>query len=163
MKSNYYKQRCKCKRVIHVVLILLLALWLLACGSNPQPVRGSESKEALVESYLRALKEEMPSGLVDLTSIELDAEQAAQEKIAALGGDKFRVVNVEYIEPIHPSWVRVVIHGERENTSGVKSNHEEVLILHELQGRWYLSLGKSRNTPPVRVPPTSIPWTPTNH
>lgn len=159
MKSNCHKKTCKSKQVIQVVLILPLVLWLLACAPNPQPLRGSESKELLVENYLWALKEEMPSALVALTSIDLDAEQAAQEKIAALGGDKFHPVRVEYIEPINPRWVRAVIHGARTTTSGIQSDYQEELILHEVQGRWYLSLGKSRNTPPARVPPTAIPWT----
>jgi hypothetical protein len=111
----------------------------------------------LVERYVQALKDKDPTLLVHLASTELDAEHVAQQKVDALGGDKFRPIQVEYIELSNPHWVRVVIHGDRKTASGVVPNYQEELILNEVQGRWYLRLGNSRKPLAEPRPATAIP------
>ncbi len=136
-----------------VILSGVLLLILSAC--SPNSARGATTKEALVETYLRALEQKDRGSILSLVPENLVAEQAVQAKIEQFGGHTFRQTQVDYSPPIHPLWVRVVIRGTYISPQNDQIEFNDELILHQMDGRWYLMVGQDRIA--VSPPPTSQP------
>lgn len=136
-----------------VILLGVLLLILPTCRSTN--VRGAVTKETLVDAYLRALQQKDEQAMLLLVPETHTAQHEVQARIEKLGGHAFDQVRIDYVPPVHPQWVRVVIRGVYTSPQNEQIEFSDEIILHQTDHHWYLMLGQDRNAVPP--PPASQP------
>ncbi len=138
------------------------ALLLTLSSCNLINKQGAATREDVVSTYLRALEKKDERAISSLISEDYQAEQAAQVKVAQLGGRELYDVQVCYQEVVGPQNVNVTIQGFYDKGLGAVSGRakfKDTLIVQSVGGRWYLILGKYTGKPPQPTGPTTKPVT----
>lgn len=142
------------RRTLVVIIWNILYLLLFACQLPRE--RGAVTKEALVETYLRALQRRDERAILSLIPETQIAQEAVRDKIERFGGDTICWVRIEYTPLVNPRWVRVHLCGVADKR--MDSPPQEVcdeIILQKIGQRWYLMLGQHRDA--VSPPPPLQP------
>lgn len=109
------------------------------------PVRGAETREKLVSTYLHALESKDEQAILMLVPEGYDAKQIVKEKISRLGDRKLEQTKITYQELQKPDSVKVLIEGtyyDKPLPNGKRFLSKDKLFIHVAGKRWYLILGK---------------------
>jgi hypothetical protein len=155
---NNDKEKCRRMRQsvswIGVTLLGVLFLLLPACTRS---IRGAETKEEVVDTYLNALERKDEQSILMLIPESHIAEQEVKAKVKQLGGHIFREVRVNYRQEFGLQRAMVTVQGVYSGPLNERVEFREVLNLEYIHGRWYLILGQYRGFPPPVTPPATPP------
>lgn len=146
IKYHADQTRSRGRRVLHVGLGLLGVLLLVLSACHLGNARGAETKEQVVSSYLQALEAKDEQSLLLLVPRTHIAEQAVQDKVKRLGGHALQDRQVDYLSDFGPKWARVTIQGTYVTSRGETAKFRDVIYLHQMKDRWYLMLGKLKDS-----------------
>lgn len=104
----------------------------------------SDAKEKVVSKYLQALANKDKTLMQSIIPKTHLAEKEINSKINKFTGKEIKVDKIDYSAPINPQFVIVNIQGFYfENNK--KVNFEDQIDLQNIDGRWYLIMGKHKD------------------
>jgi hypothetical protein len=136
------------RRWLYLGVVLSVTI-LLFTTYNFVNQRGANSRDEVIKTYLRALRNRDESLMLQLVPKSYLGEQAVQDKIAQLGGHDISELLLCYFE-FKPFITFVTIQGSYIGSNSERKRFEDKVNLHyepgsflvSYRGRWYLALGK---------------------
>jgi hypothetical protein len=137
------------KFVLLTALIMVgIGILFLTFADRTSPQRGKETKEEVVDAYLRALEHEDKDAILFLIPQTHSADEEARVKIEQFGGHILRDVKVDYRTDFGPVHIGAAIQAKYADSQDKEKEFQDIISLEQIDGRWYLILGHTREALP---------------
>ncbi|HCL99742.1 hypothetical protein A2Y26_00765 [candidate division CPR2 bacterium GWD2_39_7] len=128
------------RKMTYAAAILISVAFFVLSGYNYYLNHsGQKTKEGVVNSYIKAIRNNDPEAIQRLTLNEFDASREAENEVKEFGGKDLRIKSVSYDNSVTPSsaYFEVTIIGSKNGKEFTKK-----IIVQGMGDKFYLMIGK---------------------
>lgn len=151
MHLNLSKKHIYISAIVVCLIVLLLDLTKILALPG-----GEDSKEMVVNVYLNSIELGDEEGILSIIPKTHIAQKEVHQIVTSWGKGSLRDVTIEYRSDFGLTRSIAIIHGTYVTQQGVY-DFQDKIFLQQINGRWFLILGRHRDgLDPTIYPPSKL-------